>query len=259
MIIRYIIFLFPLFINGQNIDMYISLIDDGQINSVKEKLPELISKYPNDAGVIYLKALLTKDGMKSLDLYNLILKKFPESSYSDDSAVKLGEYFYAKGLYSQACQKLSHFPRKYPRFHDMQRVIDLMVSSFQAIGQDDSAQYYVSIYQGMFPYLDVDKYEIKNAAINLPRKLNSKMKNKRSPYVIQIGAFGDLKNANRLKLQANQIGYEVDIVQVETKDRILNAVRIIRYNSKTEAEKVGQIVKRKLGVDYRVLYRPVND
>ena len=259
MIIRCFAFFLPLFINGQNIDMYISLIDEGQINSVKEKLPELISKYPNDSGVIYLRALLTKDGMKSLDLYNSILEKFPKSSYADDAAVKLGEYFYAKGLYSQACQQLSHFPRKHPRFHDMQRVIDLMVSSFQAIGQDDSAQYYVSIYQGMFPYLDVDKYEINNNSVNLPQISSVKMKNKKYPYVIQIGAFGNLKNANRLKLQANQIGYEVDIVQVETKDRTLNAVRIIRYNSKTAAEKVGQIVKRKLGVDYRVLYRPVND
>ncbi len=259
MIIRFIAFFLPFFINGQNIDMYISLIDEGQINSVKEKLPELISKYPNDAGVIYLRALLTKDGIKSLDLYNLILEKFPKSSYADDAAVKLGEYFYAKGLYSQACQKLSHFPRKYPRFHDMQRVLDLMVSSFKAIGQDDSAQYYVSIYQGMFPYLDVEKYEINSSELNLPRVSSVKMKNKKSPYVIQIGAFGSLKNANRLKLQANQMGYEVDVVQVETKDRTLNAVRIIRYNSKTAAEKVGQIVKRKLGVDYRVLYRPVNN
>ena len=219
----------------------------------------MISKYPNDAGVIYLRALLTKDGLKSLDLYNLILEKFPKSSYADDAAVKLGEYFYAKGLYSQACQKLSHFPRRHPRFHDMQRVLDLMVSSFKAIGQDDSAQYYVSIYQGMFPYLDVEKYEINSSALNLPRISNVKLKNKKSPYVIQIGAFGSLKNANRLKLQANQMGYEVEVVQVETKDRTLNAVRIIRYNSKTAAEKVGQIVKRKLGVDYRVLYRPVND
>ena len=258
MIIRYITLILPLYISGQNIDMYISLIDEGQINSVKEKLPELISKYPNDAGVIYLRALLTKDGIKSLDLYNLILERFPKSSYSDDAAVKLGEYFYARGLYTQACKKLSHFPRKHPRFHDMQRVIDLMVSSFQAIGQDDSAKYYLSIYQGMFPYLDVEKYGIDTKIINSPRILNVKTKNKQSPYVIQIGAFGSLKNANRLKLQANQIGYEVDIVQVETKDRTLNAVRIIRYSSKTAAEKVGHIVKRKLGVDYRVLYRPIN-
>ena len=84
-----------------------------------------------------------------------------------------------------------------------------------------------------------------------------KFSNKRSPYVIQMGAFSSLKNAKRLKLQANQIGHEVEIVQVETKDRTLNAVRVVRYNTKTAAEKIGQNIKRKLGVDYRVLYRPI--
>ena len=54
-----------------------------------------------------------------------------------------------------------------------------------------------------------------------PRR-RDKNSNKRSPYVIQIGAFSSLKNANRLKLQANQIGHDVQIVQVETKDRTLN-------------------------------------
>lgn len=256
--IRYIYLIFPIVIFGQNIDMYISLIDEGQINSVKEKLPELISKYPNNAGVIYLQALLTKDGMKSLDLYKIIIEKFPKSSFSDDASVKLGEYFYARGLYSQACRSLSQFPRKHPRFYDMQRVIDLLVASFQAVGQNDSAQYYLSIYQGMFPYLDVEKYGINSSKAHAQNSKKEKYSIKKSPYVIQIGAFSSLTNANRLKLQANQIGHKVEIVQIQTNDRTLNAVRIIRYNSKTAAEKVGQNVKRKLGVDYRVLYRPVN-
>jgi len=255
--IRFLFFFYPIFILAQNIDMYISLIDEGQTSSVKEKLPELISKYPNSAGVIYLQALLTRDGMKSLDLYNEIIEKFPRSSFSDDASVKLGEYFYARGLYSQACKSLSQFPRKHPRYHDMQRVIDLLVSSFQAVGQNDSAKYYLSIYQGMFPYLDVDKYGINTSNLNPPISQKEKFSDKRSPYVIQIGAFSSLKNAKRLKLQANQIGHEVEIVQVETKDRTLNAVRVIRYNTKNAAEKVGQNIKRKLGVDYRVLYRPI--
>ena len=126
--IRFFFFFFPIFILAQNIDMYLSLIDEGQMNSVKEKLPELISKYPNSAGVIYLQALLTRDGMKSLELYNLIIEKFPRSSFSDDASVKLGEYFYARGLYSQACKSLSQFPRKHPRYHDMQRVCLLYTS-----------------------------------------------------------------------------------------------------------------------------------
>ena len=255
--IRYIYLIFPIVIFGQNIDMYISLIDEGQINSVKEKLPELISKYPNNAGVFYLQALLTKDGMKSLDLYKMIIEKFPKSSFSDDASVKLGEYFYARGLYSQACRSLSQFPRKHPRFYDMQRVIDLLVGSFQAVGQNDSAKYYLSIYQGMFPYLDVEKYGINSSKVHARYSKKEKYSTKQSPYVIQIGAFSSLANANRLKLQANQIGHKVEIVQIQTNDRTLNAVRIIRYNSKTAAEKVGQNVKRKLGVDYRVLYRPI--
>ena len=256
--VKFLSIIFPILMLGQNIDMYISLIDEGQIRSVKEKLPELISKYPNNAGVIYLQALLTKDGIKSTELYNLIIKKFPKSSYADDAMVKLGEYFYARGLYSQACKQLAQFPRRRPRFYDMQRVIDILISSFQAVGQSDSARYYLSIYQGMYPYLDVQKYGIKPSTVNNIQPEKKKHNLKAAPYVIQIGAFNSIKNANRLKLQANQIGHEVEIIKVETNDRTLNAVRIVRYQSKNAAEKVGQSVKRKLGVDYRVLYRPIN-
>ena len=109
----------------------------------------------------------------------------------------------------------------------------------------------------MFPYLDVEKYGINTSNLNPPSTQKENYSNKRSPYVIQIGAFSSLKNAKRLKLQANQIGHEVEIVQVETNERTLNAVRVVRYNSKTAAEKVGQNIKRKLGVDFRVLYRPI--
>ena len=48
--------------------MYLSLIHEGQSQGVKENLPELISKYPNDPGVLYLQALLTTNGMKSLEI-----------------------------------------------------------------------------------------------------------------------------------------------------------------------------------------------
>ena len=69
-------------IYSQNVEMYLSLIHEGQSEGVKENLPELISKYPNDPGVMYLQALLTTNGMKSLELYAKILEKFPESKFS---------------------------------------------------------------------------------------------------------------------------------------------------------------------------------
>ena len=252
-----LIFYIPIFIYSQNIDMYLSLIHEGQSEGVKEILPELLSKYPNDPGVIYLQALLTTNGMKSLELYSKIIEKFPKSDFSGAASVKIGEYFYARGLYSQAGMQLRLIPRKYPRIENMQRIVDMMVSSFLAIGESDSVKYYIGIYRSMFPNLDFEKFGIDSPSIPIKQVITSKRNKEPRPYVIQIGAFGSIQNANRLKLQVSQIGYEVEIVPVQTNGRGLHAVRMVRYRSKSSAERVGSTIKKKLGIDYRVLYRPV--
>jgi len=256
---RILSFLIPCCLFSQNVDMYLSLIHEGQREGVKENLPELVSKYPNDPGVIYLQALLTVNGMKSLELYSMIIDKFPESKYAGDASVKIGEYFYARGLYSQAGRQLCTIPRKYPRLSNMQVVIDMMVSSFLAIGEDDSVKYYTGIYHSMFPYLDIDKYGIERPIIPSSQISNKVNTIEPKPYIVQIGAFGSIQNANRLKLQVSQIGYEVEISPIQTNGKGLHAVRVVRYKSKSSAERVGDSIKKKLGIDYRVLYRPRNN
>ena len=58
--------------------MYLSLLEEGQTKAVKEKLPELVAKYPNHPNVLFLNALLTKVcEMKSVELYSTMLEKFP--------------------------------------------------------------------------------------------------------------------------------------------------------------------------------------
>ena len=211
-----ILIMLPIIIYSQNVDMYLSLIHEGQSEGVKEILPELISKYPNDPGVVYLQAMLTTNGMKSLELYSKIIEKFPKSDFAGPASVKIGEYFYAQGLYSQAGMQLRLIPRKYPRIENMQSIIDMVISSFLAIGEGDSVKYYIGIYRGMFPNLDFEKFGIDSPSIP-SKKLISSIKSKEPrPYVIQIGAFGSIQNANRLKLQVTQIGYEVEITPLQT-------------------------------------------
>ena len=64
------------FSHGQNIELYLSLIEEGKHEGVKENLQELISKHPDDSGVLYLKALLTEDGDFSIKLYKIVDKKY---------------------------------------------------------------------------------------------------------------------------------------------------------------------------------------
>ncbi|MEL1230795.1 MAG: SPOR domain-containing protein, partial [Candidatus Neomarinimicrobiota bacterium] len=129
----------------------------------------------------------------------------------------------------------------------------------QAIGEDDSVKYYTGIYQSMYPNLDISKYGVQSLGQSNAVNFAKKMTKQPRPYVIQIGAFGSVQNADRLKLQVTQIGYDVAISKVRTNGKSLNAVRVVRFNSKSAAEREGEVIKKKLGIDYRVLYRPENN
>ena len=84
------------------------------------------------------------------------------------------------------------------------------------------------------------------------RKKNENM----GPYVVQIGAFSSKENAKRLKLQVSQLGHDVTINKVDSNGKTFFAVRVNRYKSKRKAEEIGKDIKSKLGVNFRVLYRP---
>ena len=245
---------------SQNIDLYLSLIDEGKTDGVINNLPELISKYPNNPGVIYLKALLTQDGNESIGIYNKIITEYPETKYAPYSAMKIGEYFYAKGLYTQAAHLLKDIPIKYPRFADIGRATNMMVSSFNAIGEADSARYYGLIIKSMFPKVDIDIDNIgeKNIPLAQVFEFNKKRRSDLGPYVIQVGAFSTKENAGKLKMQISQLGHDVSINNVESNGKTLYAVRVNRFKAKNRAEKIGKDIKSKIGVDYRVLYRPIN-
>ena len=190
-------------LSSQNIDLYFSLIDEGELDGVKENLPELLSKYPNDPGVLFLKAVLTDDGESALEQYKYILKNFPKSIYAPEAAMKIGEYFYARGLYTQCASLLKNIPIKYPRYPQMQRLTDLMINSFNAIGEADSAKYYALIIKSMFPAIETN---IENKDNKLSQVFSFKKKTENlGPYVVQIGAFSSKENAKRLKLQVSQV------------------------------------------------------
>ena len=86
------IFIFFLnFALAQNIPLYLTLVEKGEIQEVRESLPNLLSRYPNDPGVYYLEALISNSYplySTSLPIDNIIsllsnLSKQSESSIDD--------------------------------------------------------------------------------------------------------------------------------------------------------------------------------
>ena len=89
------IFIFFLnFALAQNIPLYLTLVEKGEIQEVRESLPNLLSRYPKDPGVYYLEALINLSGDESIAQYQRLINNYPNSDFAYLSSVKIGEYFF---------------------------------------------------------------------------------------------------------------------------------------------------------------------
>ncbi|MEC9448626.1 MAG: SPOR domain-containing protein [Candidatus Neomarinimicrobiota bacterium] len=267
------------FLKAQNIDLYITLLEKGKISEVKENLPELIQRYPKDPGIFFLKGLVSNSADEALLNYETLIKDYPNSEYASLSEMKIGEYLFARGLYSQASNQFKKTIINYPIGDHHQMALDLMVNSYLAIGDDDSLKIALINIKDLYPKLDYNKYGINglnnekreaklvrlDAAIITNRFKEAKEKRQKTkiiskpkvkPWVVQVGAFGKYNNAKRLRNQLQNNGFIAEIHTIYSNGGRLHAVRIVRYEDQSDAEKIGRKLKKKFGLDFRVINNP---
>ena len=104
--------------------------------------------------------------------------------------------------------------------------------------------------------LDIKKqiYEIKKVKAKRTKTVSKKQAYK--PWVVQVGAFGKYENANRLKKQLQGSGFQIDIQKINSNGKRLHTVRIIRFETKNQADKIGRSLKSKFGLDFRIINSP---
>ena len=200
--------------------------------------------------------------------------------------MKIGEYLYARGLYTQSSFELRKIPLKYPKSEHIQRSIDLQINSLLAIGENDSAKYYIQKYSNKYTSLDFNYdfsfetplitrplssnftsilSESNNKAIvpvkeilKKPKKQNNFKKNTLKPFVIQLGAFGSRQNAFKQAQLINSSGFNAEVWPITVNNKELFAVQITRFSTKEDAVSVGEKIKKKMNLSYLIVNRPLN-
>ena len=107
--IRYFLIIFLIFtfnLYGQDFSSYKKLVDEGKMEEVQRSLPSLIKQYPDNPLILYLKAAININGEEALEQFKAIINDHPISTASELSIMKIGEYLYAQGLYTQAGEQL---------------------------------------------------------------------------------------------------------------------------------------------------------
>ncbi|MCJ7801898.1 MAG: SPOR domain-containing protein [Candidatus Marinimicrobia bacterium] len=271
--IRYILIIFFIFtfnLYGQDFSSYKKLIDEGKMEEVQKSLEYLNSEYPNHPFILYLKAAINSNGEEAIEQFKAIINDHPNSTASELSIMKIGEYLYAQGLYTQAGEQLKKIPLYYTESKDIERAVNLMKKSLLAIGEQDSVDYYIEMFSNKYPELNftdydyyssiilqeetpmieelMDTVEVKDSVAPEPAKLGEK------PWVVQVGAFKEKKNADVIVSRLESAGYNIEVVE-NSSEMNLYLVQIVRFDTIEKAIIVGEDVRDQFGIEFRILER----
>jgi hypothetical protein len=220
----FIIFLFLfLAVNtyGQGIDIseYLKKIESGKIEEVKEKLPELKTKHPDDPSVLFLDGILTENGKTSVSLFSTIVNNYPESKYADAAVFRIYTYYFACEMFPEASTWLRKLKKDYP------------------------ASPYIKLTDQNIPPTD-QKDKIQNN-----KKTDSQLKYK---YTIQAGAFSNKDNAASLKKQFTDAGYFAEIKEKTVAGTVFQVLYVGKFSTETEAKNILKHINSEYSLDGRV-------
>ena len=273
--IRFFIIIFYILISNiycQDFSAYKNLIDEGKMQEVIKSLPYLNSEYPEHPFILYLNAVTNSNGDEAIEQFQAIVKDHPGTIACELSIMKIGEYLYSKGLYTQAGEQLKILPLYYPKAKDIEMAVNLMKKSYLATGEQDSIDLYIDVFSKKYPQLNFDNYDYYSAIILQedppkieeilrdsvlviePKTEQKVVKSGKMSWVVQVGAFREKKNADVVVSRLESAGYVIEVLE-NSGGKNLFLVQIVRFGTIEEAINIGEEVRDQFGIEFRILER----
>lgn len=207
------------FAQEANITEALQQIEAGNIQKAESILKELKLKSPKDPSVVFLDAVLTKNGEEALQKYSIVYEKYPKSNYADASLYRIFSYHYSLGYYKKAETYLTKLKTEYPNS----------------------------------PYIKTADRNIPDELLTEEVLLPPAADSKNYRFTIQAGVFINIDNAKKLSDQIKANGYTVEITQKEIGGTILNVVNVGKFVNEEETKSVLDFLSRQFKINGRMV------
>lgn len=115
----------------------LQMLGQGKSNQVKTELIDLIAKYPNEPGIRYLLATVSKDHNAAMNIYNDIIKNNSESQWADDCYWHLIQYYAINGEITKAEDNLEAMRKAYPNSNLLIIACDVLQTVYQKLPKEE--------------------------------------------------------------------------------------------------------------------------
>lgn len=219
----------------------VKMIEEGKAAQVKLDLPDIVSRYQNHPGVLYLQGLLAANAAEAAKYYQMVLDNFPKSEWADDALYRIYLYYYSLGLARTAELKMQQLRKDYPRSPYIKTPAMAQVPPEEQRTDERPTAQPQPVAPPAVPPVKVPGGD----EVPMPTK----------GYVIQVGAFASLENAMRLKAFFEELNYPVEVQNKVRGGRSLHLVWVGNFTTADEARKFGSEIKSKHNIESIVVAR----
>lgn len=223
----------PLGAQDADVQRYVEMVKNGQVEEVRREVPSLLERYPNNAGVLYVQALVTKEGAEAARIYQSIVDNFPKSQYADAALYRVYQFYYALGLYRTAELKLNQLKVQYPDSRYLKG------AAGDSVSLPEEAQ-------------AVAPPAARDSVAAVPAPASPAVQ---GAFVLQVGAYGAQANAEKQRKFFADLGYPVEMITKVRDTKTLFVVLVGRYASYDEARAQGVEIRKRYRVDTIVVQR----
>jgi cell division septation protein DedD len=234
----------------------VAKVNAGAADEVREQLPGLLSEHPNDPGVLYLQALLTREGADAVRTYQSIIDNFPKSEWADDALFKVYQFYYALGLYRTAEIKMDQLKASYPTSPYASQQPPVQTEAPEPATGTPEAPKAETIKPGIPPPAD-QTHPVEPKTEPVPQEKPVQQTDTAIPvrFSLQVGAFTVHTNAVTEKSRFEGLGYTAEMISKVRDTKSLFIVMVGSYGTYDEAKAAAAELKRKTGVSAMVVSR----
>jgi len=245
----------PVWSQDADVQRCIAMVNNGQTEDVRREIPSLLTRYPNDPGILYVQALVTKEGAEAARIYQSVVDNFPRSKWADASLFRVYQFYYALGLYRTAEIKLNQLKKEYPGSSYLAKVNGAAPAGLPE--EEEGAQVpAVRTEEPPAPAHTEKSVAQQVTPVTPPRPVAGEAPSSGvtpTAFTLQVGAFGTQANAEKQKQFFENLGYSVEVISKMRDTRMLFVVLVGTYSSYDEAKGKGAEIKKKHSVDSMVV------
>ena len=272
---RYTFLIFMLFFSNYAGAQYLesdllAWLEKNGRDELNRRLDFINRKYPNSPVPLFLEAFIEENGERAIEIYQRIIREYPQSQFADRSLLKVAQYYYALGSYISARQYLDNLVDQFPESLLIPEAKYLAARCFIALSYYSSAE--DELKQVIKKYSDSPFKAQAKRDLTLLKELSSQDRDSpqigdekmnpvsqrenlslSSKYAIQIGAFREKDNALKLKTIYSDRGYLTTLESKYLDGDLLYLVHVGEFETEEQAARFGEVFKTVHGVSFHVV------